>query len=201
MHEAGQDAGRPKRSLIPRSELDRVLVAQIVLAWAGEAGEEPRLGWWRSDLTSEFGGEDLFRRLLPRTWRWATLQGAREAARRKDAEAREKDHDPDRILSLFRLGFEADERLDERFQELKSSGKEPLEALPELAEAVSDSWKQERFSAWLSAHGQADVVTSPLGRRLKGAPPASLELLVRNLLAAFAPLGDEYPLPHYRRGT
>jgi hypothetical protein len=201
MHEAGQDVVRPKRSPIPQSELDRVLVAQLALAWAGESGEEPRLGWWRSDLTSEFGGEDLFRRLLPRTWRWATLQGAREAARRKDAEAREKDHDPDRILSLFRLGFEVDERLDERFQELKSSGKEPLEALPELGEAVSDSWQPERFSGWLSAHGQTDVVTAPVGRRLKGVPPASLELLVRNLLSAFSPLGDEYPLPHYRRGT
>ena len=113
-------------------------MVQLAIAWAGEAGEEPRLGWWRSDLTSEFGGEDLFQRLLPRTWRWATLQGAREAARRTDAEAREKDHDPDRILSLFRVGFEVDERLDERLQELKSSGKEPLVALPDLGKALSE---------------------------------------------------------------
>ena len=74
MAETGQDAVRAKRLPIPRSELDQVLAAQLALAWAGEAGEEPRLGWWRSDLTSEFGGEDLFQRLLPRTWRWATLQ-------------------------------------------------------------------------------------------------------------------------------
>ncbi len=78
--------GRP--SPIPSSELDRVLTAQLALAWAGESGEEPRLRWWRSDLASEFGGEDLFQRLLPHTWRWAVLQGAREAARRRDAEAR-----------------------------------------------------------------------------------------------------------------
>src|SRR3954463_640549 len=136
MAEIGQGAVRAKRSPLPRSVLDQILVAQLALAWAGEAGEEPRLGWWRSDLTSEYGGEDLFRRLLPRTWRWATLPGAREAARRRDAEARARDHDPDRILSVFRLGFEADERLDERFQELKASGKDPLEALPALAEVV-----------------------------------------------------------------
>ena len=68
------------RAPIPRAELDEILVAQLAISWAGEGGEEPRLGWWPSDLTSEFGGEDLFQRLHPRTWRWATLQGAHDAA-------------------------------------------------------------------------------------------------------------------------
>jgi hypothetical protein len=184
---------------IPRSELDGILVAQLAVAWAGEGGEEPRLCWWRSDLTSEFGGEDLFRRLLPRTWRWATLQGAREAARRRDAEARGKDHDPDNLLSLFRLGFEVDERLDERFQELKDSGKDPPAALPSLGEVISDGWHAEKFAEWVSARGKVDAVTTPAGRRLKGDPPESLALLVQKLVAALAPLGNEYPLPHFRR--
>jgi hypothetical protein len=201
MAETGQDAVLTKRSPIPRSELDQVLAAQLALAWAGEAGEERRLGWWRSDLTSEYGGEDLFQRLLPRTWRWATLQGAREAARRRDAEARGKDHDPDRILSIFRLGFEIDERLDERFQELKASGKDPLEALSALAEVVSEGWKPERFAVWIRGHGDADAVAAPIGRRLRGEPPESLGLLVKRLIGALEPLGGEYPLPHYRRGT
>src|SRR5262245_19296944 len=179
MAETGQDAVRAKRSPIPRSELDQILATQLALAWAGEAGEERRLGWWRSDLTSEYGGEDLFRRLLPRTWRWATLQGAREAACRWDAEARSRDHDPDRILSIFRLGFEADERLDERFQELKAAGKDPFEALPALAEVVSEGWKPAKFADWVRGHGDPDVVTAPIGRRLKGEPPESLGLLVR----------------------
>lgn len=61
-------------------DLDTLLIAQLAVAWAGEGGEEPRLGWWRSDLVSEFGGHDLFQRLLPHTWEWAALQGAREAA-------------------------------------------------------------------------------------------------------------------------
>ena len=54
---------------LPTSALDGALTAQLAVAWAGEKGEEPRLGWWRSDLASELGGEDLFRRLLPHTWR------------------------------------------------------------------------------------------------------------------------------------
>lgn len=201
MTETGQDAVRTIRSPIPRSELDQILATQLSLAWAGEAGEELRLGWWRSDLTSTYGGEDLFQRLLPRTWRWATLQGAREAARRRDAEARARDHDPDRILSIFRLGFEADERLDERFQELKALGKDPLEVLPALAEVASDGWNPAKFAAWVRGHGSPDVVTAPIGRRLKGDPPQSLGLVVQKLVAALDPLGAEYPLPHYRRGT
>src|SRR5262245_30337709 len=102
------------RAPVPVSEIDHALTAQLVVAWAGEGGEEKRLGWWRSDLVSEFGGRDLFRRLLPSTWPWAVLQGAREAARRRDAELRRQDHDPDRILSLFNLGFELNERIEER---------------------------------------------------------------------------------------
>ena len=34
---------------------------QFAIAWNGEAGEERRLGWWRTDQYSEFGGEDDFR--------------------------------------------------------------------------------------------------------------------------------------------
>src|SRR5690606_27085265 len=87
-----------KRAPLPISEIDFALTAQITVAWAGEGGEEPRLGWWRSDLVSEYGGKDLFRRLLPHTWQWAVLQAVREAARRKDAELRAKAHDSDHVL-------------------------------------------------------------------------------------------------------
>ncbi len=185
--------------MISRSELDEILTLQLAVAWAGEAGEEPRLAWWRSDLTSEFGGQDLFQRLLPRTWRWATFQAAREAARRKDAEVRGKDHDPDRIISLFRFGFEVDERLDERFLELKGSGNAPLDALPGLKDVVSDEWRQERFSAWAGAQGAAEVAKAPVGRRLKDEPLDSFKLKAHKLVAALVPLGSEYPLPHFRR--
>jgi hypothetical protein len=200
MTDAAGRPGQTARTPIARADLDYVLSAQIAVAWAGEGGEEPRLGWWRSDLASEFGGEDLFRRLLPNTWRWATLQSAREAARRRDAEIRSRDHDPDRIVSLYRLGPEPDERLDERLQDLKASGVEPVKALPGLADIVTGPWKPERFAAWLEAHATEQHASAPIGRRLKGDPPGAIDALVRNILGALAPLGEEYPLPHYRRG-
>lgn len=128
-----------RRELHPRpilpSELDLLLTSQVAVAWAGEnglGGDERRLGWWRSDLVSEYGGRDLFQRLLPHTWPWAVLQAVREASRRCDQRIRGQDNDPDRIVSLYRLGFEIDERADQRWQDLKRSGKTPLDALPGL---------------------------------------------------------------------
>lgn len=188
-----------QRSPIPLAELDRVLTAQLVVAWAGEGGEEKRLGWWRSDLVSEFGGEDLFQRLLPYTWQWAVLQGARAAARATDAELRRRDHNPDRILSLYNLGFEIDERIDERFQELKQSRRAPKEALPGLVDGIEMTWDGSHFNDWVMGHGEGETVATSIGRRLKGEPPSSLDLLVRRLVAGLAPLADSYPLPHFRR--
>lgn len=130
---------RQPRQPIALSDINHLLTAQILIAWAGEGGEDRRLGWWRSDLISEFGGEDLFKRLLPHTWQWAPLQGAREAARRKDAELRAQDHDPDRILSLFSLGFELDERVEERLLDLKRAGVPPVEAAGRSA-APEPAW-------------------------------------------------------------
>jgi hypothetical protein len=183
------------------AELDLVLMAQLTVAWAGEGGEEPRLKWWRSDLLSEFGGEDLFRRLLPHTWEWAVLQAAREAARRKDAELRAKDHDPDQIVSLFSLGFELDERVEERLQDLKRSGLSPHEALPGLKEGLRASFDRGAFFEWVKSHGTPDTTSAPAGRRLKGAPPTALDSTVRQLVAALAPPSEAYPLPHFRRGA
>ncbi len=183
------------------ASLDAVLTAQLVVAWAGESGEQKRLGWWRTDLVSEFGGEDLFKQLLPHTWRWAVLQGAREAARRRDEQLRRADHDPDRLLSLFHLGFELDERLNERLHDLERSGATPDAALPGLTGAIKTSWNQEAFAAWLAAQGKAEAKTSPIGRALAGPPPSDVQLLARQLLAALLPLGDTYPLPHFRRSA
>lgn len=186
------------RAPVPMSDVDFALTAQIVVAWAGEAGEEKRLSWWRSDVISEFGGEDLFRRLLPSTWQWAVLQGVRETARRRDAELRRQDHDPDRIISLFNFGFELDERVEERFQDLKRTGRVPQEVLPGLA-IISDGWSQACFYEWVAAHGDAETSVTPVGRRLKGAPPSGLDQLVRRLVAGLAPAADNYPLPHFHR--
>ena len=191
----------PEREPVPLSAIDSILTAQIAVAWAGEAGEQRRLGWWRSDLVSEFGGEDLFRRLLPHTWRWAVLQGVREAARRHDAELRQKDHDPDRLFSLYNLGFELDERVEERLQDLKRSGAAPADALPGLAEVLAEEWDAQRFSEWAEGHAPAEHAAAPVGRRLKGEPPRAPERAVSQLVSALLPLGSAYPLPHFRRSA
>ncbi len=192
MFDAESAAIRSERAPFPMSDIDTALTSQLVVAWAGETGEDRRLGWWRSDLVSEYGGEDLFRRLLPGTWHWAVLQGARETARREDAELRRQDHDPDRIVTLFSLGFELDERIEERFQNLKRSGRAPDEALP-------GGWHRDRFWDWVIGHGEADAAVAPVGRRLKGTAPIALDQLVRKLVAGLAPAAESYPLPHFRR--
>lgn len=194
------EAARAKQHVPSDADIDRLLTAQIAVAWAGEGhvGEEPRLGWWRSDLTSEFGGRDLFERLLPRTYRWATLQAVREAARRVDAGLRERASNPDGVVSLFSLGFDVDERAEERLLELKRGESPPEVALPGLREVVADAWDPARFAAWVQGHGAVETKSEPLGRRIVGAQPTALAELVTYLVAALHPLAPGYPLPHYR---
>lgn len=198
-----QESGRATpTSPIPSSALDQVLTAQIVVAWAGEGGEVPRLDWWRTDLSSKYGGEDLFKRLLPKTWEWAVLQAVRETARRKDEELRRQASDPDQLLTLYRFGFALDERLEERLQTHKRSGISPREALPGLVEALgsagAEAWSRTAFQEWVEAHGPVHAETTPTGRVLKGSVPDGLDRKAQQLVAALAPLGDSYPLPHFR---
>lgn len=187
---------------VATSDLDQALTAQIVVAWAGEGGEEPRLGWWQTDLVSEYGGEDLLRRLPPRTLPWAVLQAVRQAARRKAEELRGKASDPDQLVTLYRLGFELDEQIEERLQAHKRSGRSPVEALPAVAEVLGttlhQSWDKDQFLGWVEAHGPVQAEAMPTGRLLKGAMPAGLDRRVAQLVAALAPLADGYPLPHFR---
>ncbi|MCY2967686.1 MAG: BREX-6 system BrxE protein [Planctomycetota bacterium] len=186
---------------IPTSVVDQLLTAQVAIAWAGESGDEKRLGWWKSNLTNEFGGLDLFQRMFPHTWEWAVLQAVREVARRKDAELRGLDHDPDRVVSLYSVSFEIDERADERLLDLKRSGTPPLEALPGLREVIDGEGNREKFGDWVQEHGTARFVKEPVGRRLQGKPPEAVDLLVRQLVGACWPLAETFPMPHFRRGT
>jgi len=199
MFEVEPTPERQERAPIPLSDIDLALSVQLIVAWAGETGEDKRLGWWKTDLVSEYGGEDLFKRLLPKTWEWAVLQGAREAACRTDAEPRGRESDGDRIVSLYGLGFELDERIDERLQDLKGSGMKPTEALPNLAEVMTRPWNKEQFQDWIQAHGEVKTEIAPAGRRLKGNQPSGLDQTVRQLVGALAPLSDLYPMPHFRK--
>ncbi len=183
------------------SDLDHTLTIQLLVAWAGESGDPPRLGWWRTDMVSEYGGGDLFKRLLPNTWQWATLQAAREAARRADRQRRGEAHDADALVSLFGLGVETDRRLEERLADLIRTGRTPAEALPGLAEWVDQKFGREAFAAWLQKLAEPTTTTAPVGRRIQGNPPKELEALSSTLAAALLPLGDAYPLPHFKRAS
>lgn len=185
--------------VVPPSDLDGLLTAQLAVAWAGEKGDPRRLGWWDSDLTGELGGEDLFQRLLPETWAWATLQAARAAAIRRDAAMRAKDREPDAVLTLFAQGFAIDELVEERLRECKRTGLAPRDVLPGLRDVIHDSWGRERFAQWLDGFDAPDTEGMPVGRRIKGPPPEGLDRRVRQLLGALNPLAEHYPLPHYRR--
>lgn len=180
------------------SQLDRILELQLAVAWAGEADTDPpRLGWWKTALCDRFGGEDLLRRLAPKTWEWAALEACRAAAKKVDAEARQSADDADHLLSLYRLGFEVDERLDERLLELKQGGEPPAQAFPGLAELLAE-WSRERFASWLGQCGSANFAATATGRRLKGETPADRSAAACQLAAAFLPLSESYTLPHFR---
>ena len=181
---------------LPKSTLDLILSLQIAVAWAGEADTEPpRLGWWRTGMVDPDGGEDLLRRLAPKTWRWAVLQATREAARRVDADARARAADPDRLYSLFRFGFKTDEQLAERLSELKREHEDPNDALPLLRELLT-TWDQDALTDFLAGLADADHKATPNGRLLKGGMPAA-DLAAKKLAAALLPLSDRYPAPHY----
>ncbi len=206
--------GTPARDTAraPDGDLDALLTAQLLVAWAGETA---RLGWWRTELVSRYGGLDLFAVLTPQTTHWAVLQAAREAARRHDAERRADGGEPDDMLTLFHLGFDLDEQADERLQHHKRTGKSPTAALPRLTDFIrlprpdddddsDESFDREAFDRHL--HGEAARYTlEPGRRRMTGPPPPDLPELVRLLLAGLAPRSNDpddrkqYPLPYFRR--
>ena len=181
-------------------QLDEILALQLAIAWAGEADTEPRrLGWWHTGMCDEYGGQDLLKRVAPKTWEWAALESARAAAKRVDDRARNRAEDPDHLLTLYRLGFEIDERLDERLLDLKQSGVSPSSALPTLAK-VCESWSVDRLTRWLGDLGESGYSATATGRRLKGSAPNDLCEVAKKLAAALLPLDSDYGLPHFRMG-
>jgi hypothetical protein len=183
------------------ADLDEILALQFLVAWAGEGRCKPRrLGWWDTDLVDPDGGGDLLSRLAPRTHAWAALEAVREAARQTDTKARERHAEPDRLRTIFFLGFEVDERLSDRLASHKRASSPPTEALP-LPFALGGQWSQDKVLAAFTAGGSAAFSpVPPVGRQLKGAQPASASDLVRQLVAALVPLADAYPLPFFRVG-
>ena len=176
--------------------LDHILALQLTVAWAGEAqSEPPRLGWWQTDLVDERGGGDFFKRLAPRTHRWAALEAVREAARRVDLKARRGTSNADQIRSLYHLGFEVDEQLDLRLAQHRREERAPSAALPDLY-PIEDGFDRARLEDHLRGDAPVDYRVTPAGRLLKGDSPESLELLMDKLASALLPLSDSYTLPH-----
>lgn len=183
-------------TLLPDQTLDAILAIQFTIAWAGEGRCSPkRLGWWDTDLIDEAGGGDFLARLLPQTHAWASLEAVREAGRRVDAKARAKMADPDKMRTVFFLGFEVDEQLGDRLAFLKRGGRPPAEALG-LPLPLTAEFSKDKLVTALQG-GDAAFTVVPGGRQLKGARPESPDAMVRRLAAALVPLADQYPLPFY----
>lgn len=182
---------------IPDATLDAILAMQLTVAWAGEGKCSPRrLGWWDTDLIDEAGGGDFFARLLPQTHAWASLEAVREAARRVDAKARGKMADPDKLRTLFFLGFEVDEQVGDRLAAHKRSGRPPADALPVTVPLTAAFSKDKLVSSLEGA--DAAFTTVPNGRQMKGTVPDAPDVLVKSLAAALVPFADQYPLPFYK---
>lgn len=182
--------------------LDAILVTQFLVAWAGEGRCSPkRYGWWDTDLVDAAGGGDLLARLAPRTHEWAALELVREAARRVDTRLREKHGDRDKLRTIFFLGFELDERLNDRLASHKRSGRSPAEVLS-LPLPLTAAFSEDAVRRALAPQGPpAFEKVPPVGRQLVGEPPAAPDAVVRTLGAALIPPAEEYPLPFYRLGS
>jgi len=137
-------------------------------------------------------------RLLPRTYLWAALEAAREAARRTDEKARVRMGTPDKLRSLFFLGFAVDEALADRFASLKGQGRPPVEVL--RIGLVQEKFARDALEGLLRRK-DIKVTVVPGGRQLKGLVPSDLGDLVRDLAGALVPLVDEYPLPFFKVGA
>lgn len=187
---------------VPTAVLDEIVALQFLVGWAGEAlSEPPRLGWWRTDVVDELGGGDFFRRLAPRTHRWAALEAARRAGMLADRKARSQMGDPDAVRTLFFWGFELDELLAERIRDLKRAEvADPNAALPFPPTAgPGQEFHRDRLEQELRqlAPG-ASFQAQPTGRQVRGSLPDDPAAAARALAACLVPFGEGYVPPFFR---
>lgn len=183
---------------VTTAELDEILAIQLLIAWAGETpgGGTPRLGWWKTDVIDDEAGGDLWKRLLPRTHRWAGLDAARRAAYLTDERLRRPAKNADSQFTLFHFGFETDEALAERMAHHVLEARNPAEALPPLS-ALASGFDRAALS---KAVGADDVDASfkvvAGGRQLKKVAHETLPARARRLALALlsAPVAPAYPV-------
>ena len=182
--------------------IDKILTLQIMVAWAGEGGCEPkRLDWWRTNLIDEYGGGDLLQRLLPKTHLWASLEAVRLATIQVDRRKRQEMAQPDTVRSLFFWGFEIDEKLAERlaFHKQNKNKLTPLEALPYFTINITQPFSETEFEEAIRIPNQKiNFTVVPNGREIVGEIVTDLELRAKKLAAALLPLTDSYTMPFYR---
>jgi len=171
------------------AQLDQILTVQLNVAWAGE-GE--RLAWWKSDLVDAAAGGDLFARLTPKTAAWASLLLVRSVAREVESALRSDIQRRDSLWTLFHLGFEVDEQLDDRLAVHRASLVPPSEALPSLL--IGKPWSKAAFQSELEKLGKPKVVTEPGYRRVDTRLTSHVEACML-LAAALLPFALKYPLP------
>ncbi len=183
-------------------DLDIILALQLTIAWAGEALCQPRrLGWWRTDLVDEKGGGDLFARLTPRLQRWSALEAARETARRVDEQSRREVADPEKVRTLFHLGFRMDEKLGTRLSTLKSFEAPPDQVLPFPLDPES-GFSRESLAVVLTAlHPGVKHAAVLGGREIAGPALTEAVTLARQLAAALVPFSEHYPMPFARASS
>lgn len=183
-------------------ELDHILALQLTVAWAGEAlCQPPRLGWWRTDLVDEAGGGDLFARLTPRLQRWSTLEAARETARRVDEQSRREVADPEKVRTLFHLGFRMDETLGTRLSTLKGSGAPPEQVFPFPLDLRAEFSRESLAVVLTTLHPGVKHAAVLGGREIAGPALTEPITLARQLAAALVPFAERYPMPFARASS
>ncbi len=180
-------------------ELDAVLMLQFFIAWAGEGlTDPPRLGWWSMQLLDEWGGEDLFKRLFPRTFQWALLEGVRKVAIQADRQKRTNLAQPDAVRTLFFWGFGIDEKLEERLSFHKQNASNPYAVLNFPLDLRKEFNEQAFEQAIKSLNSEIAFKIVPEGREIEDVMPESIADTAKNLVSGLIPLADRYPMPFYR---
>jgi hypothetical protein len=188
----------PPDAVSDATALDHILGLQITVAWAGEAGGSPkRLGWWDTDFVDPLAGGDLFRRLLPKTAPWATLEAVRRAATQKDDAARQRLGQPDAAMTLFHWGFVLDEQLRERLSAHKRHGTDPSQALPSLR--IREPFERAEFESFLTGLCPLPETQSEPGGRRIVRPAAQSSSRASELARVLVPLTSQYPMPYWTR--
>ena len=177
--------------------LDRILALQVLVAWAGETPDgTSRLNWWRTDMVDEGAGGYLLEELMPRTFRWASLEASLRAAVQADQQKRLDMAKPDAVRTLFFWGFGIDEQLADRLREHKHHQANPDDVL-NLSMNVRETFSKDTFEAAVQRNPAPTYKVVPSGRQMTEPMPGGHDLCAAQLAAALLPLADSYPMPFY----